>query len=58
MQDMVGDNNRTPVIFWVSDIYRFVGAICIFKGGEVYMSGTTLVSKTSTAELLQAFHLF
>ncbi|MFC1876606.1 hypothetical protein ACFL2E_04950 [Thermodesulfobacteriota bacterium] len=28
MQDMVGgDNNRTPVIFQVPDIYRFVGAI-------------------------------
>jgi len=28
MQDSVGgDNNRTPVIFEGSDIYRFVGAI-------------------------------
>jgi len=28
MQDMVGgDNNRTPVIFQVPDIYRFVGVM-------------------------------
>ena len=28
MQDLVsGDNNRTPAIFQVSDIYRFVGEI-------------------------------
>ena len=28
MQDLVGgDNNRTPVVFQVPDIYRFVGVI-------------------------------
>ena len=28
MQDLVGgDNNRTPVVFQVPDIYRFVGDI-------------------------------
>jgi hypothetical protein len=30
MRDLVGgDNNRTPVIFGVSDIYFFVGAVTI-----------------------------
>ena len=34
MQDMVGgDNNRTPVIFQVSDIYRIVGEITKIKAG-------------------------
>ena len=28
MQEMVGgDYNRTPINFWVPDIYRFVGAV-------------------------------
>jgi len=33
MQGSVGgDYNRTPVIFQVSDIYRFVGDILLFEG--------------------------
>ena len=35
MQDMVGgDNNRTPAVFQMSDIYRIVGEI---KGFEWYI---------------------
>ena len=36
MQDMVGgDNNRTPAIFQVPDIYRFVGEITAFQGQDL-----------------------
>ena len=43
MQDMVGDdNNRTPAIFQVPDIYRFVGEITAFQGQDLCQKSSHL----------------
>jgi len=56
MQEMSGgDNNRTPVIFQGLDIYRFVGAIPLFRGLGKLMILSYIFIFVSSNSLMSCF---